>query len=196
MLVWVTFDSPYTHTHTPHFYMHCFIVNVFECFWADWCKMLFWTCQSIYTAAAFSFSLHSLISGKASHLSVTQSDCSCQLCTKRNPFGSRDTSIFLLSLKQTRFDCSSFNFKASSIRGGWRYQENTSWTPPDQATEKKCIVISRFTYGSTIPPLILTAWHGRSWQHTLYHEKIAIMYCSNTLWKLSLSLFMFPLLSP
>lgn len=53
----------------------------------------------------FLFSLHSLISGKASHLSVTQSDCSCQLCTKRNQFGSGDTSIFLLSLKQTRFDC-------------------------------------------------------------------------------------------
>lgn len=54
---------------------------------------------------SFLFSLHSLISGEASHLSVTQSDCSCQLCTKRNQFGSRDTSIFLLSLKQTRFDC-------------------------------------------------------------------------------------------
>lgn len=67
---------------------------------------------------SFLFSVHSLISGKASHLSVTQSDCGCQLCTKRNQFGSRDTSIFLLSLKQTRFDCQSFNFKASSIRGG------------------------------------------------------------------------------
>lgn len=54
---------------------------------------------------SFLFSLHSLISGKASYLSVTQSDCSCQLCTKRNQFGSGDTSIFLLSLKQTRFDC-------------------------------------------------------------------------------------------
>lgn len=54
---------------------------------------------------SFLFSLHSLISGRASHLSVTQSDGSCQLCTKRNQFGSGDTSIFLLSLKQTRFDC-------------------------------------------------------------------------------------------
>lgn len=99
------FFSLHTHTHTTFLYtllhFNCLLVLLsltdVRCYFEH--------AKASKRLQSFLFSLHSLISGKASHLSVTQSDCSCQLCTKRNQFGSGDTSIFLLSLKQTRFDC-------------------------------------------------------------------------------------------
>lgn len=64
-----------------------------------------------------------------------------------------------------------------------------------QATEKfYCYLL---IYLTAAPSLLFSDCMTQcSWQHTLYREKIAVIYYTNILWNLCSNLFMFLLLSP